>query len=171
MTFFYLLRTLLLTILWSGARERGKVRQQRLCSIAGHLCPAPFLGIGHGSFGRLLTTRTPLMIVKQNGPFFPLADTWVLSKIFKPGFFSGYPGGPGENPYHLALTCSKSEARSLPPLFLFCKWGLLEATSCIWNSSGKRQAPFPFSANSRVHMPSWRQPFYNSMGRPMHLCS
>lgn len=97
--------------------------------------------------------------------FFLLADIPVISKIFKPGYFSGYSGDPCENAYHLALTCSRSEANSLHPLFSLCKWNLLQAIPC------ERQAPFFASTNSREHMPGWRHLLYTSIGRPMHFCS
>lgn len=87
---------------------------------AGHLGTVLFYGTGNGPFGWHLVTCFPLLALKQNGPFFLLVDTWGLSKIFKPGYFSEYPGGLLETVYLLGLTCPRSEANSLHALFLPC---------------------------------------------------
>ena len=83
--------------------------------------------------------------------------------------FLGIPRDQHENAYHLALTCSVSEASSLHAFFLLCNETCSKKTSSIWNSLGKRQTPFSACRNCREHLPSRRYLFHNSMSKPMHF--
>lgn len=80
MTFFHLLFPMLLTSQRSGVREGCKVKWQRLYSLAGYFCTVLFHGTGDAPFGWFITASRPLLPIKQNGPFFLLADMQVLSK-------------------------------------------------------------------------------------------
>ena len=107
--------------------KNDKVSTLLLCISAPHDLTAQLLNpLPHHPMAQVLNPlddyncpSTPIA-VKQSGPFFLLADTWVLSKIFKTGYFSGYPRDRCENAYHLALTCSMNEANLLHALFFLC---------------------------------------------------
>ena len=92
-------------------------------------------------------------------PFKNIQD-WLLFWVSKWWMWKRIPPGPDMlHEWGQFATC----------FILSLQWNLFKAISSIWNSLGKRQAPFSVCGNCREHLPSGRCLFHNIMSKPMHF--